>query len=157
MSFRTRAASIDANHHKGIIVQNANGTGGLLVPTGRSLTDAIPIDVSVVNSNGDQITSFGSQVTSGTSVQSTVASSASNVTLLAANSSRTGATIVNDSTAVVYVKLGTTASTSSYTIALGGSGAAPFTYYEVPFGYTGKIDAIWASANGNARMTEFSA
>jgi hypothetical protein len=27
-------------------------------------------------------------------------------------------------------------------------------YYEVPFGYTGRIDGIWASANGNARVTE---
>jgi hypothetical protein len=27
-------------------------------------------------------------------------------------------------------------------------------YYEVPFGYPGAIDGIWASANGNARITE---
>jgi hypothetical protein len=27
-------------------------------------------------------------------------------------------------------------------------------YYEVPFGYVGAIDGIWASANGNARITE---
>lgn len=75
-------------------------------------------------------------------------------TLLAANSARRGATIVNESTSTLYVKFGTTASATSYTVALppmGTTGA----YYEVPFGYTGKIDGIWsADASGAARITE---
>lgn len=86
--------------------------------------------------------------------QSSVASSASNVTLLAASNSRKGATITNDSSAVLYIKLGATASTTSYTVTLAGSASAPFAYYEVPFGYVGIIDGIWASATGNARITE---
>jgi hypothetical protein len=86
---------------------------------------------------------------SATAAQSSVASSATNVTLLASNASRLGATVYNDSTAVLYLKLGATASTSSYTIPL-----LPADYFEVPFGYTGIIDGIWASANGNARITE---
>ena len=78
-----------------------------------------------------------------------VASSASSVTVLAANTARLGATVQNDSTAVLYLKFGATASTSSYTVQL-----ASKAYYEVPFGYLGIIDGIWASANGNARVTE---
>lgn len=89
-----------------------------------------------------------------TSSTTSVASSASNVTILAANNARKGATITNDSSVVLYIKLGTTASTSSYTVVLAGAVAAPFAYYEVPFGYVGIIDGIWASATGNARITE---
>jgi hypothetical protein len=83
-----------------------------------------------------------------------VASSASSVSLLAANNARKGAVITNDSSVVLYIKLGTTASTSSYTVTLAGAASAPFSSYEVPFGYVGAIDGIWASATGNARITE---
>jgi hypothetical protein len=87
--------------------------------------------------------------TAATATLSNVASSASSVTLLSANTSRKGATIHNDSTQIVYVKFGTTASATSYTVKMVADA-----YYEVPFGYTGRIDGIWASANGNARITE---
>lgn len=85
-----------------------------------------------------------------TATTTNVASSASSVTLLAANTSRRGATIFNDSTAVLYVKFGTTASTSSFTykVAAGGTLELP-----VPI-YRGRIDGIWSAANGNARITE---
>lgn len=85
-----------------------------------------------------------------------VASSASNGTLLAANPYRQGATIYNSSTAILYIKCGATASTSSFTIVL-PAGATPIdtAFWQVPYGYTGRIDGIWASANGNALVTEF--
>ncbi len=89
-----------------------------------------------------------------TATLSNVAGSASSVTLLSANSSRIGAQITNDSSAVLYIKFGTTASTTSYTVTLAGSASAPFSYYEVPAGYTGRIDGIWGSASGNARISE---
>lgn len=84
-----------------------------------------------------------------TPAQSSVAGNASSVSLLASNAARKGATFFNDSSAVLYLKLGTTASTTSYTAQLASNG-----YYEVPFNYTGAIDGIWASATGNARITE---
>jgi hypothetical protein len=87
--------------------------------------------------------------TSSTGTQTSVASSATNVTLLAANLARRGATIYNDSTKTLYVKMGATASATSYAVQLGSGG-----YWEVPFGYTGIIDGIWSTANGNARITE---
>ena len=86
-----------------------------------------------------------------TSSVTSVASSATNTTLLAANSNRVFASIYNESSKTVFIKLGTTASATSYSILL-----MPNSYWEVPSDYTGKIDAIWSSANGNARITELS-
>ncbi len=87
---------------------------------------------------------------SSTATETSVAASSTTVTILSSNASRLGATIWNDSsTATLYLKLGTTASTSSYTAQVFPSG-----YYEVPYGYTGEIDGIWSSAVGNARVTE---
>jgi len=80
----------------------------------------------------------------------TVASAAADTLLLAANANRRGATVANDSTSVLYLSLGTNAaSNTAYTVKLNAAG-----YYEVPFGYTGALRGIWASANGAARITE---
>lgn len=84
-----------------------------------------------------------------TATLTNVASSATSVTILAANASRVGAQVYNDSTQVLYLKFGATASATSFTVPL-----ATNTYYEVPAGYTGILDGIWVSANGNARVTE---
>jgi hypothetical protein len=79
-----------------------------------------------------------------------VSQNASNVTLLAANRARLGATIWNDSPNFLYLKLGTTASTTSFTVKMNNG-----SYYEVPYGYTGNIDGIWATAgSGSARIVE---
>lgn len=81
---------------------------------------------------------------------SNVASSDSNVTLKAANASRRGLIIFNDSSAVLYIKFGATASSSSFTVKVAAGG-----YWEMPLPiYQGIVDGIWASANGNARVTE---
>jgi hypothetical protein len=85
-----------------------------------------------------------------TATLSNVNDTASSTTLLAANTSRKGATIHNDSTSILYVKFGTTASATSYTVKMVADA-----YYEVPFGYTGRIDGIWSSdSTGAARITE---
>lgn len=88
---------------------------------------------------------------SDTGTQSNVAGSASAVTILAANTARYGAAIFNDSSAILYLILSASTPTSSvYTVQM-----APNAYYEVPYGYTGIIKGIWASATGSARVTEF--
>jgi hypothetical protein len=87
--------------------------------------------------------------TSATATLLNVDSSTTSGTLVAANATRKGASIHNDSTAVLYVKFGATASATSFTVKM-----AADAHYEVPFGYTGRIDGIWASANGAARVTE---
>jgi len=91
--------------------------------------------------------------TSSTATQTSVASSASSVFLLESGN-RLGATIFNDSTQILYVLLsyyehGPAASTTTYTAQVG-----PGARYEVPAGYAGGIQGIWASANGFARITE---
>jgi hypothetical protein len=83
------------------------------------------------------------------SVTSSVAGSVSSVVLLPSNGIRLGATVYNDSNALLYVKLGGTASLTDFTIKL-----FPLSYYEVPYGYTGEIDAVWSAANGFARIDE---
>lgn len=91
------------------------------------------------------------EVTSSTSSVTSVGSSATSVNLLASNANRKNATFYNDSTQILYLKLGATASNTSYTVQIQPGG-----YYELPAGkiYTGAIDGIWAAANGNARITE---
>lgn len=82
---------------------------------------------------------------------SNVASSATNVTLFAANGQAHGRAIYNDSTAVLYLKFGATASATSYTVQLAAN-----TSYSFPTPvYVGQVDGIWASANGSARVTEW--
>lgn len=91
-------------------------------------------------------------VTAGTGTLSSVASSASSVTILASNSSRKRFSVYNDSTQILYLNVaGSTASTSAYTVQIPTLG-----YFESaePIN-TGTITGIWASANGNARVTEF--
>jgi hypothetical protein len=80
-----------------------------------------------------------------------VAAAVADTSLLAVNTARMGAAVYNDSTAVLYLKLGTGASTTSFTARL-----VPNAYYEVPFNYTGAVNGYWSSATGNARITEVS-
>jgi hypothetical protein len=84
-----------------------------------------------------------------TSSVTSVAASVTSVTILALNANRRGATVYNDSNARLYLKLGATASTTSFTVLV-----FPNSYYELPAYYTGVVDGIWASASGNARVTQ---
>jgi hypothetical protein len=110
-------------------------TGGVLTVQGATGGYALPVSSTPIKSSSSSTTS--------------VASSASNVMLLATNTNRLGASVFNDSNSIVYIKLGATASLTSYAIKL-----YPSSYWEVPSNYVGQIDAIWANANGNARITE---
>lgn len=78
-----------------------------------------------------------------------VASNAANVTLLAANAARLGATIFNNAlSGNLYAKCGATATTTtSFTVKI-----VPGAYWEVPFAYTGQIDGIWDTADGNGAV-----
>jgi len=81
-----------------------------------------------------------------------VARNAASTTILAANGYRNGASIFNDSNAVLYLRLSAgTASSTSYSTKLGAQ-----SYFEVPTKYSGVITGIWASAGiGNAYVTEY--
>ncbi len=84
-----------------------------------------------------------------TGTRTSVAAAAVDTLLLAANANRISCVIYNDSTAALYVGIGTTAaSTSNFTFKLDAGGV-----YE-DYDFTGQIRGIWASATGNARITE---
>lgn len=87
-----------------------------------------------------------------TATITTVASQDTNITILAANPNRIGATIFNNDTGVLYLKFGATATaTTSNTVVIAAGG-----YYEVPAPvYRGIIDGIWVtSGTGSANVTE---
>lgn len=90
------------------------------------------------------------QVVSQTCITTRPATSTANATILAANTARLGAIITNDSNHALYVKCGATASATSYTKILD-----PGADWQVPFGYTGIIDAILSAGTGNAQVGEY--
>lgn len=109
--------------------------------------EAIPVVIFGSGAGAGLPANFAPSSSTGTT--SSVASSSTVVTLLAANVQRKGATIYNESTAVLYVRFGAAASATAYTVQVAANG-----YYELPFGYTGIVTGLWATANGSARVTE---
>jgi hypothetical protein len=87
----------------------------------------------------------------GTPASTTVAVATSSGELLAANPSRRAATIFNAATQVLYVSIGSAATTSSFPV-------QPNSLYVAPAGSVAAIYGIWAGADsgGAARVTEYS-
>lgn len=80
-----------------------------------------------------------------------VASSATNVTVFSASPNARGRAVFNDSTALLYLKFGATATTTSFTVQIPAG-----SFYEFPRPtYSGQVDGIWAAANGAARTTQW--
>lgn len=107
-------------------------------------------NVAIVSSGG-ALRTDNSKPATGTNTSPTQATANTNQTVLASNAARLGATITNDIAGNMYIKCGATASATSFTTILRNR----YDYYEVPFQYTGIIDAMWDVANGVARVTEF--
>lgn len=92
------------------------------------------------------------EVRSATVAQTTVADTTTSTTILSSNTARLGATIENDSSAVLYLLLGSgTASATNYSVRM-----VQYAYYEVPYGFTAALSGVWASdpGDGAARVTE---
>jgi hypothetical protein len=108
------------------------------------VSSASALDVSAA-----AVTVNQSRPTTGT--LTSVAASASSTQLLAINTSRKDCALYND--ANVAVRIGLTAgavSSTAFTVKL-----AAGEYYEIPYGYTGRIAAIWdAGPTGSMRITE---
>jgi hypothetical protein len=144
-------AVADGNLHDSLgAVGAAADPDGVLHGQLRSIaenTDTLPTAL------GPAVAASAMPVTPGgaaTGTTTSVGDSATSVTLLSANANRRGASIFNDSSAILYVKLGATASVTSFVARL-----VQYATYEVLRDYTGIIDGIWASdAGGNARITE---
>jgi len=127
----------------GIRAMTGSSGNNFLTPTGSPTKANLDADGKLI------VTSSPSSVSAAVT---SVAGAVSSTTLLAANTSRKGFIIYNDSTAILYVKLGSSASTSSFTYRLTPNGIVT----ESAFGYTGIITGIWTSATGNVRITELS-
>lgn len=82
------------------------------------------------------------------STLSSVSGSASSVTILAANTARIRASVANNSTAILYIAEGATTSATAYTYKLNTDDIL------IVDDYTGILSGIWASATGNAQVTE---
>lgn len=120
-----------------VTINNASGASAVNIQDGGN---SITVDGTITSTNE----------TVSTATLTNVASSATSVQLLASTAGRKGAYFYNDSTASLYLKFGTTASTTSFTVLM-----RPNDYYEIaqPV-FTGRIDGIWSAANGSARITE---
>jgi hypothetical protein len=99
---------------------------------------------------------------SGKATVTSLASTTSSTTVLAANSLRKGARLVNNSTSIFFGLYGTgTASATNYSFILAPVTAAPLTpvgipsYEEIPSGYVGPIAGVWASVSGGLLITDF--
>jgi len=86
---------------------------------------------------------------SNTATRINTAASTVSVLLAPANAARKGATIWNNSTSNLYIELGATPTTSSFSVKISADG-----YYELPFSYIGLINGIWDAANGSALLRE---
>jgi hypothetical protein len=96
-------------------------------------------------------TSTVKEVRASTATVSAVAGTTVSGTILASNANRLGAALYNDSTAALYLVIGTApASSTSFSIAVAGSA-----YFELPYHYTGVLMGAWAANAGSVRVTEF--
>lgn len=136
----------------------------LTLPSVTLASQANPFSTAIpVSDNGASITVDGNvaatqsgtwsvaTATYSSSAVSSVTSAATNTVLLASNASRRQAVLYNDCDKAVYVKLGSTASSTSFSYRL-----QPNQTLELPTPvYTGAIDGIWdSSPTGSMRVTE---
>jgi hypothetical protein len=107
----------------------------------------IAANVATVSPNGNLNVAPNS--TTGTHTNPTITSSSS--TIVATSTSTVGVAIYNSSTVIVFLGIGFTPTSSSYTIPI-----EPNVYFEVPYGFSGIINAITAGASGAIQVTVFS-
>lgn len=154
---RVTVATDDVVQTAGTVAED-QALSGNPIRNGARASTAIP---SAMSADGDVVTLWadrnGALIAkprpTATATLANVSGSASSVTLIASNTGRLGAIIVNDSSATLYLKYGSTASATSFTYLL-----QPGATWEMPPGaiYTGIITGIWTSATGAARTTELS-
>ena len=105
-------------------------------------------NVNIANSAGWVTYSIDSAASS--TVITNIASTIGTVVLAVAQSKRTNLAIYNASTQVLYMKLGSGAKSTDFTLMMVGSG-----YYELPRPvYNGQITGVWPTANGFAMVSE---
>jgi hypothetical protein len=132
-------------------VDVAAGTLNVTGTLSSNLADATSGYTAKVDSNGK----LSTEATAANAALTSVAASTSSVSLLAANASRQGLYIYNDSTvgsgANLRIAFAATASLTAFTAIIPPEGTFKFDSIV----YTGAISGIWdAAGGGNARITE---
>ena len=119
-----------------------------------TLIPAIAADGLLVNlgtNNDVTVTTTALPTPAATGTVTSVSDSATSATLLSSSASRKGFRLYNDSEYAAYVKYGTTASTTDFTVYL-----LPGGYLEEG-SYYGRVDCIWAAnGSGSMRITDLS-
>jgi hypothetical protein len=115
------------------------GLNGSVNVVGNGVGGAVPVTFS------NDITTTDEQATS--TITHTVSASTSNTNLFLADGYRLGAIIYNDSTFMLFVKLGTVASTNDFSVKL-----FPLSDYRID-DYNGNIDCVSSGNTGKIRLT----
>jgi hypothetical protein len=123
------------------VITDANGTLQQYLRGIASLTAGLATEATLAKMAGGA-----------TATCTNVVAAAADTVLLAASATRVGAAVWNDSTAILYLKMGSGASATSCTVKVAADG-----YYEVPFWYRGALHGYWTSATGTARVTSVAA
>jgi hypothetical protein len=120
-----------------------------IVVSARTLTNAKPVDVAVVDTAGNQLPGFDQSRPASATVASVNATASSSV-LLAANANRRQVLIYNDSGRNIFIAYAATVTTAAYTVRLANQG-----FYESPKdSYTGVISVVTQSGTGAVLVTE---
>lgn len=135
------------------LVQVQNSAGWIFAQSNTSALVSVQNSagwiVNVANTGGIVAVSNTGSKTAVISI-TTVVSTVGLVTLLTNNASRLTGSFYNDSTVPLFIKLGASANTGSYTLKMTSS-----SYFELPQPvYTGIITGIWQSANGYVAISE---
>lgn len=118
------------------IIGHVDGIEASLTSIDSKLTSPLAVSNTETRASGATVTSVSGTITS--------------TTLLASNANRRQMIFFNDSSAVLYLKFGATASSTSFTVRLDKN-----QLYEAPNPvYSGIVDGVWASASGAVRITE---
>ncbi len=132
-----------------------DGVSGSIKATVKDYANANPLTVVLVDTNGDAYLA-GSSTPPATATRSSVADTAVAASLIASNSGRKGLVITNDSSARLFVGLGTVdPTTTNYSFVLGSGQTWEM---KEPI-FTGQLKGIWESDpnDGAARITELTA
>lgn len=130
---------------------------GSVITVGKSSSIlAVPVGSTIAVIRGSVAAAqIGTQIVSvvgtmaGTSSVFAVLSSITTVSIMTANVNRKAGTIYNAAGTTVFLKLGTAATTSVYTVSMNNGD-----YYELPGGWTGVVAGITTSNAGIINVTE---
>ena len=148
--YNSRYITVDGYGHPVVVGAGVAGTpDGYGIVTIQGIAGGTNVPVSQGTTPWVVSGSFTVDKASSSNITSVVGSTSS-TTILTSNSSRVSATIFNATNKLMYVALGSTASTSLYSLQVPVN-----SFYELTTSYTGAISAIWPNGvSGDAMITE---